>query len=192
MTQDDIVKLTERYPGMTVYSPPPPERTDVTAETLRKRHWKRRHEPPAVQAWRARMASEDGQQTYRRRKLTERAHGIIKNRGMSRFLVLAVRRSARSACCRHWRSTLAGPIRCGAVSLRPRHWQCRQSHDCPNTQHRHARCDICGSTPQSVSNTSSCRQISRNGYIVRLSDLMEDKSCQKSGFGYSLLRGNDE
>jgi hypothetical protein len=22
MTQDDIVKLTERYPGMTVYSPP--------------------------------------------------------------------------------------------------------------------------------------------------------------------------
>src|SRR5215469_2596280 len=30
MTQDDIVKLTERYPGMTVYSPPPPERTDVT------------------------------------------------------------------------------------------------------------------------------------------------------------------
>ena len=36
MTQDDIVKLTERYPGMTVYSPPPPERTDVTAETLRE------------------------------------------------------------------------------------------------------------------------------------------------------------
>ena len=97
MTQDDIVKLTERYPGMTVYSPPPPERTDVTAETLRKRHWKRRHEPPAVQAWRARMASEDGQQTYRRRKLTERAHGIIKNRGMSRFLVHG-REKVRAVC----------------------------------------------------------------------------------------------
>ena len=97
MTQDDIVKLTERYPGMTVYSPPPPERTDVTAETLRKRHWKRRHEPSAVQAWRARMASEDGQQTYRRRKLTERAHGVIKNRGMSRFLVHG-REKVRAVC----------------------------------------------------------------------------------------------
>jgi hypothetical protein len=97
MTQDDILKLTERYPGMTVYSPPPAERTDVTAETLRKRHWKRRHEAPAVQAWRARMASQDGQQTYRRRKLTERAHGIIKNRGMSRFL-LHGREKVRAVC----------------------------------------------------------------------------------------------
>ena len=76
ITQPDIVELAERYPSMTVYSPPPPERPDVTAETLRKRRWKRRHEPSAVQAWRARMASEEGQQTYRRRKLTERAHGI--------------------------------------------------------------------------------------------------------------------
>src|SRR6201987_3857511 len=75
MTQDDIVKIAERYPGMPVYGPPPPERTEVTAETLRKRRWKRRHEPSAVQAWRARMASEDGQKIYRRRKLTERATG---------------------------------------------------------------------------------------------------------------------
>ena len=97
MTQDDIVKLAEGYPGMTLYSPTPPERTDVTAETLRKRRWKRRHEPPAVQAWRARMASEDGQEIYRRRKLTERAHGIIKNRGMSRFLVHG-REKVRAVC----------------------------------------------------------------------------------------------
>ena len=33
------------------------------------------------------MASEDGQQIYRRRKLTERAHGIIKNRGFARMAV---------------------------------------------------------------------------------------------------------
>jgi hypothetical protein len=33
------------------------------------------------------MASEEGQEIYCRRKLTERAHGIIENRGMSRFLV---------------------------------------------------------------------------------------------------------
>src|SRR6202171_2703602 len=61
MTREDIVKLTERHPDMTVYSPPPPERTDVTAETLRKRRWIRRHEPSAVQAWRARTARADGQ-----------------------------------------------------------------------------------------------------------------------------------
>jgi hypothetical protein len=43
------------------------------------------------------MASEQGQQTYRRRKLTERAHGIIKNRGMSRFLVHG-REKVRAVC----------------------------------------------------------------------------------------------
>jgi hypothetical protein len=101
MTQDDIVKLAERYPEMKVYSPPPPERSDVTTETLRKRHWKRRREPPPVQAWRARMARAEGQETYRRRKLTERAHGIIKNRGMSRFLVHG--REKVPACCKRWR-----------------------------------------------------------------------------------------
>jgi transposase len=97
MTQADIVKLDTHYLQMTVYSPPPPERTDVTAETLRKRRWRRRREPAAVRAWRARMASEDGQQTYRRRKLTERAHGIIKNRGMLRFLVHS-REKVRAVC----------------------------------------------------------------------------------------------
>jgi transposase len=97
MTRQDIIALAERYPNMTVYSPPPPERPDVTAETLRHRRWKRRHEPAPVQAWRARMASEEGQQTYRRRKLTERVHGIIKNRGMSRFLVHG-REKVRAVC----------------------------------------------------------------------------------------------
>ena len=97
ITQDDIVKLAERYPGMTVYSPLSPARTEVTAETLRKRRWRHRHEPSAVQAWRAPMASEDGQETYRRRKLTERAHGTIKNRGMSRFLVHG-REKVRAVC----------------------------------------------------------------------------------------------
>lgn len=97
MTQEDIITLAERYPDLTVYSPPAPERPDVTAETLRKRCWKRRHEPPAVTAWRARMASEGGQEVYRRRKLTERAHGIIKNRGMTRFLVHG-RDKVRAVC----------------------------------------------------------------------------------------------
>jgi Transposase DDE domain len=110
---------------MTVYSPPPPERTDITAETLRKRRWIRRHEPPAVQAWRARMASEDGQETYRRRKLTERAHGIIKNRGMSRFLVHS-REKVRAVCLLQalalnlsWANTLRRRIAAAAATAMP-------------------------------------------------------------------------
>jgi hypothetical protein len=125
MTREDIVKLAERYPGMTVYSPPPPERPDVTAETLRKRGWIRRHEPPAVQAWRARMASADGQETYRRRKLTERAHGIIKNRGMSRFPVHG-REKVRAVCLLQalalnlcWASTLRRRVAAAAATAMP-------------------------------------------------------------------------
>jgi len=97
MTQEDIVALAERHPEMNIYSPPPPERSDVKASTLRSRLWKRRHEPPAVAAWRVRMASEEGHQVYRRRKLTERAHGIIKNRGMTRFVVHG-REKVRAVC----------------------------------------------------------------------------------------------
>jgi transposase len=97
MTQTDIVTLAAVHPAMRVYSPPPAARADVTSETARKRRWERRREPPAVQAWRALMASEEGQQTYRRRKLTERAHGIIKNRGMSRFLVHGLK-AVRAVC----------------------------------------------------------------------------------------------
>jgi hypothetical protein len=97
MTQDDIVKLAEQHPDLTVYSPPPSERPNVTAKTLRTRRWRRRHEPPPVTAWRERMASAEGQEVYRRRKLTERAHGIIKTRGMTRFLVHG-REKVRSVC----------------------------------------------------------------------------------------------
>ena len=129
MTQEDIVKLAERHPDLTVYSPPPPERTEVTAETLRKRRWKRRHEPSAVQAWRARMASEEGQEIYRRRKLTERAHGIIKTAGCPGSWCMGERKSGRSACCKRWRSTCAGPTRCVAALPRRQHWRHRRSHD---------------------------------------------------------------
>jgi transposase len=97
MTQDDIVQLGQAHPALRVYSPPAPQRSAVQPETERKRRWQRRREPLAVTAWRARMASEEGQETYRRRKLTERAHGIIKNRGMSRFLVHGMEK-VRAVC----------------------------------------------------------------------------------------------
>jgi transposase len=125
MTQDDIVKLAEQHPDLTVYSPPPSERPNVTAKTLRTRRWRRRHEPPPVIAWRARMASAEGQEVYRRRKLTERAHGIIKTRGMTRFLVHG-REKVRSVCLMQalalnlsWADTLRRRIAAAAATAIP-------------------------------------------------------------------------
>jgi transposase len=128
MTQDDIVGLAERYPDLTVYSPPPAEKENVTAETERKRRWKRRREPPPLKAWRERMASEEGKQTYRHRKLTERAHGQMKNRGMTRFMVHG-RKAVHAVCLLHalalnllWANTLRArlaatpPVDAGAVA----------------------------------------------------------------------------
>ena len=71
------------------------------------------------------MASEEGQQTYRRRKLTERAHGIIKNRGMSRFLVHR-REKVRAVCVLQalalnlcWANTLRCRIAAAAAMAMP-------------------------------------------------------------------------
>ena len=125
MTQDDLVQLGEAHPALRVYSPPAPQRLAVKPETERKRRWSRRREPPAVTAWRARMASEEGQETYRRRKLTERAHGIIKNRGMSRFLVHS-REKVRAVCVLQalalnlsWANTLRRRIAAAAATVIP-------------------------------------------------------------------------
>lgn len=87
-TQDDIVALAARPDGpVTVYAPPPPDKKDATAESQRKRAWRRRNEAPAVQEWRARMASEEGRSTMRRRRHIETVNGIVKNRGLGRLLV---------------------------------------------------------------------------------------------------------
>jgi transposase len=125
MTQEDIVQLGQAHPELRVYSPPAPERPAVKPETERKRRWKHRREPPAVVAWRARMASAEGQQIYRRRKLTERAHGIIKNRGMSRFLVHG-REKVRAVCLLQalalnlcWANTLRRRIAAAAAVVLP-------------------------------------------------------------------------
>ena len=125
MPRADIVKLAERYPDLTVDSPPAPERDDVTAETLRQRRWRRRREPALVQAWRARMASDEGREIYRRRKLTERAHGIIKNRGMFRFLVHG-RDKVRAVCLLQalalnlgWAATLRRRLAAAAATAIP-------------------------------------------------------------------------
>jgi len=100
MTQDEIVGLAGHCPGLTVYTPRPKERDDVTAETLRKRQWQREHEPDALRDWRARMASKAGKAVYRRRKLTEHAHAKMKNRGFARMAVHGIAK-VRVVCLLH-------------------------------------------------------------------------------------------
>ena len=92
--------LAEHCPGLTVYTPLPRERDDVTAETLRKRQWQRQRDPDALRDWRARMASEAGRAVYRRRKLTEHAHAKMKNRGFARMLVHGIAK-VRAVCLLH-------------------------------------------------------------------------------------------
>jgi hypothetical protein len=87
-TQDDIVALSER-PGGTVcvYPPPPADKDTATAESKRKRDWCRRHEPLALQEWRARMATDEGRSVMRRRRHIETVNGAVKNRGLGRLHV---------------------------------------------------------------------------------------------------------
>jgi transposase len=87
-TQEDIVALSERPDGaVCVYTPPPADSDTATAESIRKRECRRRHEPPAVQEWRARMASDEGRVAMRRRRHIETVNGNVKNRGLGRLNV---------------------------------------------------------------------------------------------------------
>jgi len=87
ITQADIEAFARLHPEMTVYAPPPADQADATAESVRRRESRRRREPAPIQRWRERMASEAGQQIYRRRKQIERVHAQMKNRGLGRLLV---------------------------------------------------------------------------------------------------------
>jgi transposase len=87
-TQDDIVALSERPDGaVCIYTPPPEDRDTASAESKRKREWRRRQEPTAVQEWRARMAGDDARAVMRRRRHIETINGNIKNRGLRRLNV---------------------------------------------------------------------------------------------------------
>jgi transposase len=99
-TQDEIDQLSQRKPELRVYSRPPQQREDATAETKRKRRWQRRRESDAVKEWRTRMDSEAGKEVYRRRKLTEHAHAKMKNRGFVRMLVHGIDK-VRNVCLLH-------------------------------------------------------------------------------------------
>ena len=90
-TQDDIVALAAE--GITIYTPVPGDKDAIKPENLRKREWRRRREPEALKAWRARMASPDGQEIYRRRSRIETVNGILKGRSLG---VLQVRSIAKA------------------------------------------------------------------------------------------------
>ena len=100
MTLDEIASLAERCPDLQIYSPPAKQRDMITPAAERNRRSQLRHEPQAVQNWRSRMASDAGKAAYRRRKLTEHAHGKMKNRGFGRMLVHGIAK-VRSVCLLH-------------------------------------------------------------------------------------------
>jgi len=88
--QSDIVALDEHPLGpVAVYAPLPAEKpeADLKPASLANRQAKRAKEPQPVQAWRARMDSEEGHSVFRRRKLIERLNAHFKNRGFDRLTV---------------------------------------------------------------------------------------------------------
>lgn len=81
-TSEDIAALAAHAAGpVKVFAPPPTERDDVKPGTLANRLCKRAREPASVQEWRSRMATPNGQEVYRRRKLIERINANLKNHG---------------------------------------------------------------------------------------------------------------
>jgi transposase len=86
----DIAALAAHPVGpVEVYAPPPGETppAELAPAGRASRRRKRAKEPQAVQDWRARMQSEEGQAIFARRKLIERIHAHYKNRGLGRVSV---------------------------------------------------------------------------------------------------------
>jgi len=81
-TSEDIAALAEHAAGpVKVFTPIPTERDDVTPGTLANRIRKRAREPESVKEWRSHMATQDGKEVYRLRKLIERINANLKNHG---------------------------------------------------------------------------------------------------------------
>lgn len=81
-TAEDIAALAENAAGpVKVYAPPPSERQAVKAETLVRRAQQRAREPDSIKEWRSRMATQAGDEVYRRRMLIERINANLKNHG---------------------------------------------------------------------------------------------------------------
>ncbi|MBV8663010.1 MAG: transposase, partial [Hyphomicrobiales bacterium] len=81
-THDDIAGLERHHAGpVTVFAPPPVERTNIKPESRRRRERRRAQEPECVKRWRERMASAAGKAVYALRKRIERVNADRKNHG---------------------------------------------------------------------------------------------------------------
>jgi transposase len=78
-TSEDIAALAAH--AVKVFAPLPTESDDVKPATLANRLRKREGEPESVKEWRSRMATSEGQEVYRLRKLIERINANLKNHG---------------------------------------------------------------------------------------------------------------
>lgn len=98
----DIAALAALEGGpVCLYAPPRPDRDDAQPQSRRRRVRKRAQEPEPVKAWRARMATPDGQAIYRRRNLIERVHAHFKQRGFDR---IGVRGRERAGVIALWQA----------------------------------------------------------------------------------------
>jgi hypothetical protein len=89
----DVEALAGHPAGpVTVYMPPPSEKpeAELGAKGRESRQYRRAKEPQAVQDWRARMQTEEGQAIFGRRKLIERIHAHYKQRGLDRLTVIGL------------------------------------------------------------------------------------------------------
>jgi len=92
-TRKDIAELAGRQ--VDVYTPLPPDKTNASPESQRKRAWQRRGEPEAIKTWRERMTGDAGKIVYQRRSRIETVNGILKGRGLG---IMRVRSMAKVGC----------------------------------------------------------------------------------------------
>lgn len=119
VTQKEIVALAGD-PGtpIDIYTPPPADKPDARPASVRTREARRRAEPAVLQAWRARMASEDGKAIYRRRGRIETVNAGFKNHGLRRFRL----RGLDKVRCEVLLHAIAHNLRRG-IALGCRRWQ---------------------------------------------------------------------
>jgi hypothetical protein len=100
MTQKNIVDFAKTHPAMTVYSPPKTRAPNATAKSRARYDRNLAKQPDGLKQWRARMESEEGQEVYSRRGMTEHAHARMKNCGFEHMPVRGLKK-VRSVCLLH-------------------------------------------------------------------------------------------
>lgn len=119
VTQEEIIALAgDPVAPIEIYTPPSSDKPDAKPASVKKRQARRRAEPEALKAWRARMASDEGKAIYRRRGRIETVNAHLKNHGLCRFLL----RGLETVRCEVLLHAIANNIRRG-VALGCRCWR---------------------------------------------------------------------